>query len=129
MTHRAENLLRFAAGALLPALMGCEPCTLSIEPGVEVEVRDRVTQDFIAATPRGVAREGAFQDSLEVSGFTTDAPPRVTRLMGAQERPGRYVVQVEADGYLPWDTAGVRVEEGECSVRTARFTAALEPAP
>jgi hypothetical protein len=64
--------------ACLSALTGCDIggiCTLSIEPGVEVEVRDRVTQDFIASTPRGVVREGAFQDSLEVSGFTTDAPP------------------------------------------------------
>jgi hypothetical protein len=49
--------------------------------------------------------------------------------MGAQERAGRYVVQIEADGYLPWDTVGVRVGEDDCHVRTATFTAALDSAP
>jgi hypothetical protein len=61
--------------------------------------------------------------------FTADVPPRVITLAGAHERAGIYSVQLEAVGYEPWDTAGVRVTEDECHVRTARFTAALEPAP
>jgi hypothetical protein len=104
-------------------------CLLNIEPGVEVEVRDRLTNDFLLTTPRGVVREGDFQDSLRVGGTTFENPPRVVTLMGADERSGRYVVQIEADGYLPWDTAGVQAGEGDCHVRTARFSAALDPAP
>ena len=104
-------------------------CTDDIRPAVEVEVRDRVTHDFLSITPRGVVREGTFQDSLRVGGTTGENPPRVTRLLGADERTGRYVVQVEADGYQPWDTAGIRVTADECHVRTARFTAALEAVP
>jgi hypothetical protein len=104
-------------------------CTLSIEPGVEVEVRDQTTDQFLSATPRGVVREGTYQDSLIVSGFTTDVPPRIMTLIAAGERAGTYTMHLEADGYQPWDTAGIRVRDGDCHVRTARFTAALNPAP
>jgi hypothetical protein len=100
-------------------------CTLSVEPGVEVEVRDRATQEPLATTPRGIAREGAYQDSLQVWGMTADVPQRVTRLAGASERAGTYSVHLEAEGYAPWDTSGVRVTEGDCGVRTARFAAAM----
>ena len=36
-------------------------CTLNIEPGVEVELRDRPTDEYLTVTPRGVVREGTFQ--------------------------------------------------------------------
>jgi hypothetical protein len=110
------------------ACMDAGICTLSIEPAVEVEVRDQTTDQFLSTAPRGVVREGAYQDSLTVSGFTSDVPPRVRTLIAAGERAGTYTVHLEADGYQPWDTARVRVGEGDCHVHTARFTAALNPA-
>jgi hypothetical protein len=115
----------------VPALAGCvEPgCTLSIEPGVEVEVRDRLTEEYLATTPRGVAREGPYEDSLQIWSVTADVPPRVFSLAGATERGGTYSVHLEAEGYESWDTAGVRVSEGDCGVRTERFTADLQPTP
>jgi hypothetical protein len=123
--------LHLAASLLAAALAACDDggCTLNIVPGVVVEVRDGVTSQFLTTTPRGVARQGTFVDSLEVSEFTDDVPPRVATLTGADERAGIYVVQIEADGYLPWDTTGVRVTEDDCHVRTVRFTADLEPVP
>jgi hypothetical protein len=48
-------------------------------------------------------------------------------LAGADERGGIYSVHLEADGYQPWDTAGVRVTEGDCHVSTGRFTAEMNP--
>ena len=104
-----------------------EGCTLNIAAGVEVEVHDRTTEQFLTTPPHGVVREGTFQDSLEVSGVTEDVPPRVRTLSGAEERTGRYVVHIEAEGYLPWDTVGVRVGRDDCHVHTAEFTAALSP--
>jgi hypothetical protein len=113
------------------ALSGCDAgiCTTSVEPGVEVEVRDAVTGQYLIPNPRGVVQEGTFQDSLEAWSYTADVPPRIISLSGAHERPGRYVIQIEAEGYLPWDTARVRVEDGDCHVQTVRFIAALQPAP
>jgi hypothetical protein len=113
----------------LLTLAGCMEnggtCTLSVEPAVEVEVRDGATQEFLATTPRGIAQEGTYQDSLQVWTMTADVPPRVATLAGASERAGTYSVHLEADGYQPWDTAGVRVTEGDCHVRTVRFTAEM----
>lgn len=124
-------ILRAAACLLTGALAGCmEPggCTLNIVPGVEVVVRDALSDDFLSVPPQGVVREGTYQDSLQVLSTTADVPPRVTELYGASERPGRYTVHIEAAGYRVWDTAGVNVADGDCHVQTARFTARLSPA-
>jgi hypothetical protein len=118
------------AGCLVvaPLLGACQLCTLSIEPAIEVEVRDRTTNQFLSVVPRGLVREGAYQDSLTANSITADAPPRVRSLTAAGERAGTYSVHLEADGYQPWDTARVRAGEGGCHVQTVRFTAALNPA-
>jgi hypothetical protein len=115
-----------AACALTLPLTSCgfEACSLSVEPGIQVEVRDRASNQFLTTAARGVAREGSFEDSLQVSGWSTDVPPRVTRLDG-WVGVGRYTVHLAAEGYQPWDTAGVRVNEGDCGVVTTSFTAEL----
>lgn len=98
---------------------------MSAGSGVVVEVMDRETGQHLTTVPRGVAREGRYQDSLRAASEVH----QVTSLIGARDRPGRYVVQIEADGYVPWDTAGVQVGEDQCGVGTASFTAALLAAP
>lgn len=112
-------------------MAGCDiggGCTLGVEPGLRVEVRDRTTGGYITSTPRGVAREGTYQDSLEVSGFSADVPPRVATLDGWVP-VGRYTVHLASEGYQPWDTAAVQVREGDCGLETASFTATLDPLP
>jgi len=100
-------------------------CSTSAEPAVEVEVRDAMSGEYLVATPWGIARDDTYEDSLQVWGMTADVPPRVTSLAGATERAGTYSIAIEAEGYQPWDTAGVRVTEGDCHVRTVRFTAGM----
>ena len=124
-------ILRLVLLLLTGALTGClgpGSCTTNVVPGVEVIVRDAVTDDFLSVPPRGVVREGTYQDSLQVLSYTADVPQRITELYGASERAGRYTVHLEAAGYQLWDTAGVNVAESDCHVRTARFTARLTPA-
>ena len=109
------------------ATTGCsEPgCTLELRFAVEVEVRDAATQGLLGSYPYGVVRDGVYEDSLRAAGNPEPVP---STLVAAEERPGVYDVHLEAAGYSPWDTAGVRVTSDECHVRTARFTASLEPA-
>ena len=104
-------------------------CTQDVRPAVEVTVQDAVTGSFLAVVPRGVVRDGAFQDSLRVWSTTAESPPRVVTMAAADERRGVYSVQLEAEGYQPWDTAEVQVSRDECHVETAMFTANLEPLP
>ena len=124
-----DSLICISVFALGGCLENGGSCTLNVEPAIEVEVRDAGTEDYLAVTPAGVAREGTYQDSLLVWGLTVDVPPRVTSLAGASERAGTYSLHVEAVGYEPWDTAGIRVSEGECHVRTVRLTAGLRSLP
>jgi hypothetical protein len=131
-TTRIWRVLERAALLAAPSLVACsEPtlCTDDIRPAVEVTIVDRGTQDYLTVLPRGVVREGTFEDSLEVYSTTTEVPARVVSMIAAPERIGIYAVHVEADGYQPWDTAGVIVGRDECHVRTATFTASLERAP
>jgi hypothetical protein len=113
-------------------LSGCATgpiCTDDIKPAIEVTVQDAVSGSYLAVVPRGVVRDGAFQDSLRVWGSTAESPPRVVILAAADERRGVYSVQLEAEGYQPWDTAGVQVSRDDCHVHTAMFTANVEPLP
>jgi hypothetical protein len=96
---------------------------------VEVEVRDRVSSEFIPALARGVAQEGGFQDSLQLSGWIPGDPLVPTSYAAAHERAGIYSLHLELDGYQAWDTAGIQVNRDECHVRTVNLAAALQPAP
>jgi hypothetical protein len=60
--------------------------------------------------------------------MTFHNPPLIVSMVGAYERAGTYLVQLETEGYQPWDTSGVQVFSDECHVQTVVFTAALDPA-
>jgi hypothetical protein len=96
-------------------------------PALAIEVRDAATNEFIAGLIRGVATDGAFEDSLRVVAGLGADPAQATTLGGAYERAGNYAVHLEGPGYEAWDTTNVRVTKDECHVRTATFTARLTP--
>ena len=104
----------FAACALLA---GCG-CDTILVPGIVVQVRDAATgMPIEGPTVRMAATQGAYVDSARF------APASL-----ADERPGTYVVRVEAAGYRPWQQVGVRVREDGCHVKTVNLTASLQPA-
>ena len=99
---------------LCGALAGCaEPparmCTQEANAGITVHLLDAASGQYLRRDAHGVAREGSYADStsgdLGILGF-------------AVERPGSYDLRVRAEGYQPWDSAGVRVLPGECHVRS-----------
>jgi len=109
---------------------GCsEPgaCTLEIRHGVQGEVRDAVTGDYVAEVIHGSVRDGSFEDSLRVVAWIGTDPAVPTTLGGADERAGTYAVHLEGAAYEVWDTAGVQVSRDECHVLTESFTARLTP--
>jgi hypothetical protein len=124
---RLEATVCLVAGTL-SACQDPGACTADIRPAVEVEVRDAVGGEHLSVTPRGVARDGTFEDSLRVGSTTLSIPPLVVSMVGADERAGTYLVWLEAEGYQAWDTSGIQVFRDECHVQTVRFTAALDPA-
>ena len=104
-------------------------CTGSVEPAVVVEIRDARTGVPLAERAAGAVREGAFVDSLTPYAFLGSDPSSMYSRRAANERPGRYEVEVQLAGYLPWAAGDVRVADGQCHVRTVTLQARLQPAP
>jgi hypothetical protein len=110
---------------LTSVLAGCSEwggCTLSVEPGVRVEIRDAADGTAIAASASGTLTDDGFQDSLRLyDGALTRA--------GADERAGTYTVRVLHPAYVPWEQTGVRVRDTGCHVDTVTLYADLQRAP
>lgn len=104
---------------------GEDVCTLELRFGIYVEVRDAATGGFLTSLPRGIARDGAYADSL----LAPADPNNPEALVGVGERPGTYEVHIKAAGYAAWDSTGIEVEHDGCHVETAFFTARLTPVP
>jgi hypothetical protein len=106
-------------------MAGCSPqrtdppiCTALYAYGLTVTTLDATTGDSLTVTPTGIARDGAYSDTMQVLG---------NRLMGAGERAGTYDITVTAPGYAQWDTTGITVTADECHVRGVGVTARLTP--
>jgi hypothetical protein len=93
-------------------------CTALYAFGLTVTTVDAETGDSLTVTPMGIARDGAFSDTMQVFG---------NRLMGAGERAGTYNITVTAPGYARWDTTGIMVTADECHVHGVGLTARLAP--
>jgi hypothetical protein len=127
-THSHAILL----AALLGPLAACSPatdtaCTTDVRQGIEVEIRDSVSDAPIASLARGAAIAGAYVDSLRPArGEGTGA---LLSLAGAPERPGTYAVTVEVPGYHTWTQSNVLVQAGVCHVKAVSLLARLQSAP
>lgn len=103
-------------------------CTASVEPAIVVEIRDAQTGVPLAQHATGAVRDGAFLDSLRPYGFIGDPSSMYSR-RAADERPGRYEVEVHLPGYKAWTVRDVRVVDGGCHVRTVTLQASLQVSP
>lgn len=93
-------------------------CTALYAYGLTVTTVDASSGDSLTVTPTGIARDGAYSDTMHVFG---------NRLMGAGERAGTYDIMVTAPGYARWDTSGITVTADECHVHGVGLTARLAP--
>lgn len=112
---------------LAALLSGCDligtACPQSEEPAIRIEVRDAASGAPAAEGATGFVREGAFTDSLRVTGGASSGE---FIMSAATERPGTYDVLIEKSGYRDWMREGVRVRSGECGVATVTLQAQLE---
>ncbi|WP_396199686.1 hypothetical protein [Gemmatimonas sp.] len=92
-------------------------CDASARAGITVTIKDAETLVPLAATARGVVRDGAYVDSLMLV-----APD--TRV-AAFERAGTYSVEVRLTGYQNFTASGVRVTAGTCHVNAVVVPALL----
>jgi hypothetical protein len=122
--------LAFALAAAMPGF-GCNDvpvvCTAIAVPGIQVDVRDSVTGLPATDGALGIARDGAYVDTLET--LPTTGPLPSPTMLGAWERQGTYDVTISKTNYLTWSAAGVRVSGDACHVTTVKLEANLQPSP
>jgi hypothetical protein len=123
-------------GVLAAAALACAPgppsaatppgvvCTMQAVAGLNIAVRDSVTNAPAADGARAVARNGSQEEVLEAMAGAT---PGLT-LIGAWERPGTYTIEITKPGYRTWVRSGVTVAKDECHVQPVRLDARLVPA-
>lgn len=121
--------------ASLPMLGGCDAlqnltggdCTTIAVPGISVMVVDSVTRAnlFQGTTVRAI--EGAYTDSVTVTGDPGTSDPLPIAV--AFEHAGTFRVTVTHPGYIAWIATNVRVNKDGCHVETARLTAQLVRVP
>ncbi len=96
------------------SLSGCSEnndivCTAEARAGLNVYVRDSLTNVPITNGITVTARDGSYIDTLRniegMSGFS-----------GAWERKGTYIITVESSGYLTYISNPVTVSADECHV-------------
>ena len=103
-------------------IQGPEICTLEGRFSVVVQVRDSPTGGQPGSTPTGTMTDGSFRETM--SGGPWNG---IYELMGGDERPGTYDVEIRAAGYRPWRVQGVKVKDDGCHVITAKLDARMVP--
>ena len=98
----------------------CAPPPTS-RPGLWIEVRSSRTDSIITAVSRINIEDGSYSEVLHDNKGHTYAA-------GAFNRPGQYVVRVEAPGYNDWERRDVVVTGDGCGVQTVRLFVGLMPA-
>lgn len=101
-------------------------CPGWVRDAVVVEVRDAATGAPAAEGASGWVRDGDYVDSLRISAWEGGDPASAHQLSAATERPGRYEVVVQKDGYREWRRSGVRVGRTTCGVEPVNLHAQLE---
>jgi len=100
-------------------------CTTELAAGIELEVRDAVTDLPIAEHAIGTLESGPFNEIMSVTGWESGDSASAYLLSGAHERPGIYQISLTVPGYESWSRSDIEVEAGICHVTTVRFTVRL----
>ncbi len=93
-------------------------CTEEFVYGLSVQVRDAMTGGIILNNITVTARDGSYEEELT---FNFDT------FIGAGERPGNYILEVVADGYVDFISNVIMVDADECHVIPEFVEIELQP--
>lgn len=107
-------------------LLGASDCIQPIFPAIEVVLLDSLTGAQPDSVPVVINGDGSCADTARVDEASSNSGQV---LRAGNSRPGTYTVTVDLAGYHQWRRDGVRVERGDCGVKTVRLTARLQRSP
>ena len=97
------------------------PCTQEARAGLNITVKDAVTNQILGTGITVTAKDGNYTETLEF--FNADNPV----FSGAWERQGTYMVTVSGIGYTTFVSETILVTADECHVITQQLQVALQP--
>jgi hypothetical protein len=125
--HHLLPRLTLAYGILLVTacdILTGRVCTDEAVSGINVRVRDSVSDRPAGFGTTVLAKDGAYVESLTFSGAIDSMT-----FFGAFERPGRYTVEVTNPEYHPWRRTDLTVKNGPCHVVPVSVEARLQQLP
>lgn len=96
-------------------------CTMEARAGLNVTVRDALTNNFLGEGITVVAQDGNYTEILELIDFE---PPAFA---GAWEREGNYIITVSAEGYITYVSETMTVTSDPCHVIPQTVDVLLQP--
>ena len=128
MLHRSLPIIGLTALALSSCASTDEPvvCTEEFRYGILVTAVDAGTDQSLMIGAAGELVDGSHRESLQ---FVPSPATENSVMVGAGERPGRYLVTVSHPGYQEWRQDDVLVTADACHVNPVILEARLDPAP
>ena len=95
-------------------------CTQEVKAGLNITVKDAVTNEFLSSGVTVVAQDGSYTETLEAFP-QSDIPV----FMGAFERVGTYTFTVSKEGYQTFTSGVISITKDECHVIPELINVAL----
>lgn len=97
-------------------------CTQEARAGLNITVKDAVTDEFLTSGVTVIAQDGSYTETLE--NFPND---ETALFVGAWERAGSYTVTVSKEGYQTYTSEIIVVTADICHVIPQQITVDLQP--
>lgn len=97
------------------------PCTEEARAGLNITVKDAVTNRLLGEGITVKATDGSFMETLEF--FNANEPV----FSGAWEREGDYIIRVSGIGYITFVSETITVKADECHVIPQQLQLILQP--
>lgn len=117
-------VLLASSSLLLTCCTFADGCDTYGAHALAVAIVDSLTQAPTASSAVVRVQDGEF---VEMVTIPAQADRDTVRALLALERPGRYSIEVEKNGYKPWSRLGVVALEGRCHVKTVELQVRLVP--
>ena len=97
-------------------------CTQEAKAGLNITVKDAVTNEFLSSGVTVIAQDGSYTETLEAFP-QSDIPV----FIGAFERVGTYTFTVSKEGYQTYTSELVILTADICHVIPQNFVVSLQP--
>ncbi len=116
------SLATLACSAAAPTGVACSQLYVF---GIALKVQNAVTGAPVTDSASVLVTDGSYVESYGYLGPA--GQPLSGMISAAGERAGTYSISIRKTGFMPYDTAGVKVTRNSCHVNPVAIIAKLQP--